>query len=213
MTWRASGVPLGGTLRIQRRVGTAGAWRTAVNLSAGKRDGTEQLRPLTLGSYPIRLAAFDSKHKLLAARTRTLTVFGRVPFSQLFASNGNSPGSYAGPTFTFDYVLLKLASEDDTTSALRVANSPCRRVHIDFVVKQERNYSFSGTAVLVQAAADPVSTTADPDTVASVEATTGYGRSWALNMTYQGAAAPRGWASFMFNGWGECSAATSLLPS
>jgi len=182
-------------LVVQRREGTAHAWRTVVRLPHA-RTGSAQLPALPLGSYSTRIADLSSRGQVEAQQTRALKVFGSVPFSKLFdpnlqhqaviGFNGNTgPGVAATPTKTFQYAFGGVAGVGNP--AVTVTNNACRSAHFEFVpgvpgeLEGGKDATDTGSITIVQQTLDPMSATAAFNTLGTLEVTLVPGQSWSMN--------------------------------
>lgn len=196
LSYATNGVRASSRLVIQRREGTASAWRTVLRLPRAK-TGSAQMPGLPLGAYDTRIADLGSRGKVLAEQKRALKVFGRVPFSTLFVHNeavigfnGNTgPGVVTTPSKTFQYAFGGVAGVGNP--AVTVSNNRCRSAHFEFVPGFPTDVhglydANTGSITVVQETLDPVSATAAFNTLASLDATLVPGKSWSINSAMTG---------------------------
>lgn len=187
---------------MQRPFGTSHTWKTILRLHA--RNGTSELPARSLGRYRYRLAVLR-KRQVLAWRVARVSVFGEVPFSELFHNGGS--GAYATPTSSFPYVAVYSA---DAVPAFTVKDNNCQSVHIGFVPGQHRGPG-TGTVTIVQESRDPVSATVDYDAIGSVDAELTPGQSWAVNITYETTTAANWEPETYINGYAVCNSREPII--
>jgi hypothetical protein len=184
----------GAKLVIQRPVGTAKVWKSALKLNG--RTGSAQLPALSLGKYRYRLAALEGA-RVIAQQIVKIRAFGEVPLSTLFGA-GEHEHVYTAPTFSFPYVGWwddsVERSESERNTVLQVKNNHCLSIHIAFVPTSRGNSTLS----LVQETRDPVTASAPMNTIGSLDADLVPGQSWAVTV------APSEAASVDFNGFAVC---------
>jgi microcystin-dependent protein len=201
ITFSWSAKRLGATYRlvVQRPFGTAHVWKSIMRLRA--KTGTAQLPAQTLGPHRFRIAAFNGR-RLLAQRTSTVSVFGAVPFTTLF--NVNEEKALALPQNTFAYVGYHYDGDGPVT--FQVKDNNCTHVHIAFAAREYYQHDSPGTETLtlVQESMDPVSFSAEFNTVSSLDADLIPGQSWAVNQSHVGKYG--GNASIVYiNGYAICN--------
>jgi hypothetical protein len=201
VSWTSKNLPQGAKLVVQRSVGTAHVWKTALKLS--KPSGTVQLPARSLGTYRYRLVALEGE-SIIAKRTVTLDVFGKVLFSKYFGQQG---GVYAAPTVSFSYsnYLYGPTTPNMTEAVVSVKKSNCNSVHVEFITGS--NFPGPGaeptvgTMTVVQQTRDPVSSSAPWDTVGTVDAELVLGQSWSVLASWaNGAHLP----DIYYNGYVVC---------
>lgn len=198
-SWSGSHLGRNHKLVIQRPEGTARTWRSIMRLRA--RSGSAELAGLPLGKYRLRIADLQ-RHRVLARQVVGVAVFGQVPFSTLFEGRSNS-GVYATPTNSFPYVDYWYGNEEP---AFTVDHNHCQSVHIGFV-PGEHHFPGAGIITVVQESHDPVSVSAQFDTIGSLDVKLVPGQSWAVNSSYKGEESP----TMYINGYAYCDSAESFF--
>jgi hypothetical protein len=201
ITWTSTHVPKGAKLVVQRSVGTAHVWKTALRLS--KPDGTAQLPARSLGTYRYRLVVLEGE-AIIAKRTITVKVFAKVPFSKYFGQQG---GVYAAPAVSFPYInyLYGPTSPNMTEAVVSVKRSNCISVHVEFITGSTfpgpGPEPTIGTMTIVQQTRDPVSGSAPWNALGTVDADLVLGQSWSvLGSWTNGAHLP----DIFYNGYAVC---------
>jgi hypothetical protein len=187
------------SLQVQRQEGTANAWNTIQMLNAA--SGVATLPGVALGTYRVRLIGLDGVGNVAAEDDHTLRVFGEVPFAKLFNTGDN--GVYTLPNGTFPYVFHQYGAGD--INLVTVSRNPCRHVHLEFVPGSTFNNDLSGQSgsmTIVQQSADPVSATAEGNTVGTVDASVKPGQTWAVN--FRESAASETLFDWYANGTASC---------
>lgn len=207
VSWSASRVPAGAQLVIQRPVGTAKVWRDVARLSGS--SGTASLPAESLGSYPFRLAALGSHHRVLAQSQRSLHVFGKVPFAVLF---GQTTDTFATPSASFAYAFNKDGAQNGIIS---VTKNPCESVTVEFALGSAYadTSEFSGeqgTVSIVQQTRDPVSASAGIEGLNSISTTLVPGQSWSVNDSESSSEGHSSEFEFFLNGSAVCDSAAQL---
>jgi hypothetical protein len=209
-TYRATGLPAGAKIALQRQEGTAHVWRTVLRLRTDHRASS--LPALPLGIYRSRLAAFTRRGKLIASKSADLHVFGNEALASLLLEG--SGGNHTTPTGIFSYAT----EANDSFGATNVLDlrrpNTCNSIHLDLMPGAANSdsdptieglFSYTGTVTLVQESADPVSQTAAFDQVGSVNASVAPGQPWAVNIAQANTAGPNNVGlGFYFNGYGIC---------
>jgi len=197
-SWRGRHLGRGHRLVIQKPEGTARTWRAVMRLRSN--SGSAALPALDLGRYRFRLADMVGR-RVLAQQVLGVAVFGEVPFSTLI---GDESRVYVTPTVSFPYVAV--LSTGESPSSFTVQYNHCLAVHIAFVGEASSSFQGEGqykhgvaTLTLVQESRDPVSASADFDTIGSLDAQIVPGQSWAVSVKEEG------WYSFTdLNGYAIC---------
>ena len=203
-SWRGSHLGRNHRLVVQKPVGTAHTWRTILRLSSN--SGSGELPGLALGKYRFRLADLVG-HRVLAQQVAGIAVFGQVPFSTLY--NEGEHGVHATPSSSFPYVNYW---EDGAEPAFTVEHNHCLSVHIAFVAHLGSTYGTPGVSIvtLVQESRDPVSASADFDTIGSLDANLVPGQSWAVNLSARQEKA--GLYLTYINGYAICDSTEPFFP-
>ena len=195
--WSAQHVSRHTHILVQRQEGSARVWRTVLRLPH-RSGGSAELRALPLGSYKVRIVASGPGGRHTSS-TRHLLVFGRVPFSQLFAGRDDTgDGTMTLNTGTFNYSIQGVGSTLET-----VTRSTCRFVHVDYVAQ---NSAPSGTVSvsLGQQSIAPVSSTTNLNSIGSLDGAVVPGQSWALTYTTGGFDISWYGLWFVANGYADC---------
>ncbi len=195
-SWAGSRLGRKHRLVVQRQVGTAHTWKTALRLPAA--SGSSQLPGLPLGRYKLRIADLSWIGRVLAQRTQRIGVFGQVPFTTLFS---NSTRVYSTPTSTFPYV----ARYYDSNVAFTVGHNHCKAVHIAFVPGSFYSGA-TGVLTLVQETRDPVSASVPSDVIGVLDAELVSGQSWSVGLKTAG-----GESEFYINGYAVCDSTASFF--
>jgi hypothetical protein len=208
-TYSVTGVSKGSTIVVQRQEGTGQVWKTIATLHGSAGAGS--LPSFTIGRFTPRLAVLGrpSHHQtpVLASATRSIAVFGTVPFSSLLKGfdGYTSGGVQVTPTGAFTYVFQP-DEGGNITGALAIGpKNPCRQITVQFLSFE--NYATNPgptTAQIVQQSADPVSASVELNSVGTVTANVVPGQSWGLNLHGQNG------GPWDINGSGVCD--STVLP-
>jgi hypothetical protein len=203
--WTATGVPTGSRVVVQRQQGVARVWRTVIKLPNGPK-GSARLGGLALGAYHVRIAVVDRRGKVKSPRTRHLLVFGKVPFSRLFAGTpGVGDGVQPFATGTFHWAI-------GLADAETAKHNSCRSAHFDFLSISDAPPAGTVTLTTTQESLDPVSTTVPINTVGSLDARVVPGESWAFKFTHDGFSTQGTYALDIYtNGFAVCSSAAPAV--
>ena len=197
-TWSSRSLPRGGHLVLQRQFGTRHVWRTIATLR--RASGRSTLSAPALGVYRYRILMTNKAGKSLAQSGRTLSSFGRVPFTTLLPSDG---GVYTTPTRTFSYDLRDYIP--DTGYVTTLVNH-CNFVHVDWVPGDLTGGHVDSAAVtFVQESLGPASDTRAFDTIGALDVRVVPGQTWGLNFSSPGGSTI---VMAFVNGYAMCTQAT-----
>jgi hypothetical protein len=185
-TYSVTGASKGSTIVVQRQEGTGQVWKTIATLRG--RAGSGSLPSFAIGRFTPRLAVLGrpSHHQtsVLASATRSIAVFGTVPFSSLLKGfdGYTSDGVQVTATGAFTYVFDP-GEGTNLTGALAIGpKNPCRQITVQFLSVVDDSGPDLTTAQIVQQSADPVSASVQLNSVGTVTANVVPGQSWGLNL-------------------------------
>lgn len=202
-SWAVKHFPKKARLVLQRQEGTAKVWHTIAKLPH-VRQGNGQVPALALGDYKVRLAVTAKKHQLVAQRSRTIRVFGQVPFSALFPDH--EQGAYSTRSFSFTYYVGANAGDSLEVTG---ANNHCDYLSVDYVPGYDDSTGATGIASVVQGSRDPVSSSALVDHQGSLSTPLVPGQPWALRLSQAG-----GYVDYFYvNGYALCDTSQPLTYS
>ena len=215
-SWRASGVPHGARVLVQKPVGTGHVWKALAPALTG-RSGTVTLPAYSsLGIYRLRIA-ITLHGRVLASQQVSAHVFATVPLEQLVP--GPEIGVVATSSAAFPYILRQPigtaasgGAHEGTHAVYSSQRSDCDRIHLDFVGEPEepqRAGAKTASATIVQQAAEPVGATVPLGQIASIETPLAIGQSWALSLAVK-LVSPEIFGYVYINGTAHCDAKTLL---
>jgi hypothetical protein len=202
--YAVSGVPRGGSVVLQRRVGTAGVWRSAKVLT---RSGRSAVAPAVgMGLWRYRVVVRDASRHVLAAKGRQLRAYSHLRLGD-YLSTFWGGGSLVVGDRTFVYVGQTRYGHPQPFHA---DSTPCRRLHVDLGAPTSTTNDWVWTSTIVQQSRDSVSATTGPGVVDAVEAAIVPGQSWAVEVAWSSGNPNADVPGLSFNGWLDCYAAPTV---
>lgn len=205
--WSTTKLPKGDHVVLQRQMGTGAVWHTVAKLQGSK--GTATVPGIPMGRFLVRILVLDKHNKGVVSLKRTVTSFGPVSLLAIF---GDDSGSYTTATQVFSYEQRLDGYADTTTGALTDGTNTCRSLSLAWMAGpeyQDPDLTATGTLTVVQESQDPVSATADENTLSALKAGLVPGQGWSVNLGDNG----DGPLFFYLSGMASCYTPTGNLPS
>jgi hypothetical protein len=204
--YTVTGVPRGGRAVLQRKVGTAGVWRTVLRLG---RHRHHALAPAVgMGVWRYRVAIKNSSGHTLATKRRRLRSYAHLPLGDYVQPSLFGGGSIVVGDRTFPYLGHAWF---EGGQQIHADSTPCRTLHLDLGVPTGGSNDWVWTATVYQESQDPLSAAALPGQISALDAPIVPGQSWAFEARFSSTNPnPEGETYLYYNGWLDCYAAPTL---
>jgi len=178
--YKASGLPAGAKLELQRTFGTAKVWKDVTWLKG--HNGTKTIASVRLGLYSYRIKVYKQHKNIVFSPAKALYSYGRIQLASLCNAQYNHSSIDVYDTNNCDTQTVQVGGniftyliEDtppgwtstDTVVKVSGKSTSCRSISIQFGLDNNAGSSDKAYVQVIQAAGNPQSTSVAEGSIGS----------------------------------------------